>query len=390
MDFKEQIAHLSDKVLALKDSIQTEEATKTAFIMPFLQMLGFDIFNPTEVIPEFTCDVGIKKKEKIDYAIQINGIPTILIECKHWKQNLDLHSGQLFRYFGVSKAKLGILTNGIEYKFYSDLEQPNRMDDFPFLALNLEKLDQSAVASVMQFQKSCFDIEKIISAAKELKNCSEIKSVIKKEFTDPSPELVKVIARQAYNGIMNAAATEHYTEVIRQSFASVINDIISERLQSVMNGSQSIAQKEESKDTASIPSADTGVQEQPDTAASENEKDRIVTTEEELEGYYIVKSILRESIEASRITYRDTISYFTVLLDDNNRKLICRLYLNSPTNKRLVFLDDQRKDVVNKISSIDDIYKFKTDVIAAMNRVLNLSSAVQTAGEMDAAEIKEE
>ena len=106
MDFKDQIKQLSERVVKLKDNIQTEEATKTAFIMPMIQALGYDVFDPTEVVPEFTCDLGIKKGEKIDYAIHKDGQPIVLIECKHWKEDLNSHNGQLFRYFHVSNCLL--------------------------------------------------------------------------------------------------------------------------------------------------------------------------------------------------------------------------------------------------------------------------------------------
>ena len=129
MDFKDQIKQLSDRVVKLKENIQTEEATKTAFIMPMIQALGYDVFDPTEVVPEYTCDIGIKKGEKIDYAIHKDGQPIILIECKHWKEDLSSHNGQLFRYFHVSNARFGILTNGIIYRFYTDLVEKNKMDE---------------------------------------------------------------------------------------------------------------------------------------------------------------------------------------------------------------------------------------------------------------------
>jgi hypothetical protein len=139
MDFKDQIKQLGERVAKLKDQIQTEEATKNAFIMPFIQALGYDVFNPTEVVPEFISDIGLKKGEKIDYAIFKDGSPTILIECKHWAQNLNIHDGQLLRYFHVSKAKFGLLTNGIVYRFYSDLVAANKMDEKPFLEFNINE-----------------------------------------------------------------------------------------------------------------------------------------------------------------------------------------------------------------------------------------------------------
>ena len=137
MELKEKIKSLADKVLQQKDNISTEEATKNAFIMPFIAALGYDVFNPVEVIPELDCDISKKKGEKIDYAIMKDGLPILLIECKHWQQNLSLHNTQLKRYYVASKAKFGLLTNGIRYLFYTDLEQTNIMDEKPFLDIDI-------------------------------------------------------------------------------------------------------------------------------------------------------------------------------------------------------------------------------------------------------------
>lgn len=115
MDFKDSIRQIAERIEKLKNNIQTEEATKNAFIMPFITALGYDVFNPLEVLPEMVCDIATKKGEKVDYAIMIHGEPAILIECKHWEQDLTLHDNQLIRYFNISKAKFGILTNGIVY-----------------------------------------------------------------------------------------------------------------------------------------------------------------------------------------------------------------------------------------------------------------------------------
>ncbi len=131
MDFKDTIKQLADRIEKLKDNIQTEEATKNAFIMPFINALGYDVFNPLEVLPEMTCDIGTKKGEKIDYAIMKDDQPILLIECKHWKQDLNLHDNQLLRYFNVSKAKFGLLTNGIIYRFYTDLKEPHLTEKIP-------------------------------------------------------------------------------------------------------------------------------------------------------------------------------------------------------------------------------------------------------------------
>lgn len=182
MDFKDQIKLLSERVIKLKENTQTEEATKTAFIMPFLQTLGYDVFDPTEVVPEYTCDLGIKKGEKIDYAIHKDGQPIILIECKHWKEDLTSHNGQLFRYFHVSNARFGILTNGIIYRFYTDLVEKNKMDEKPFFEFNMEKYRESQVDKLREFHKSYFDVDTILNTASELKFTNEIRNAIDREI----------------------------------------------------------------------------------------------------------------------------------------------------------------------------------------------------------------
>ena len=114
MSFEERLASLAAKIRQQKDAIQTEEATKNAFVMPFIQtVLGYDVFNPLEVIPEFISDVGTKKGEKVDYAIIKDGQIQILIEAKKIGEPLNInHASQLFRYFHVTTARISILTNG--------------------------------------------------------------------------------------------------------------------------------------------------------------------------------------------------------------------------------------------------------------------------------------
>lgn len=189
MDFKDMILSLGQKIEKLKDSLQTEEATKNALIMPMLTALGYNVFDPTEVMPEYTCDIGTKKGEKIDYAILKDGEPVILIECKHWAQDLSLHDNQLLRYFGVSTAKFGVLTNGIIWRFYTDLEKPNQMDTVPFLEVNLLALKDAQIEELKKFHKSYFNIETVLSTANELKYLGELRAVIQRELADPSPDL---------------------------------------------------------------------------------------------------------------------------------------------------------------------------------------------------------
>ena len=351
MDFKDLIKQMAERVEKLKANLQTEEATKNALIMPFIQSLGYDVFNPIEVVPEMTCDIGTKKGEKIDYAIFKDGTPVMLVECKHWQADLNLHDNQLLRYFHVSKAKFGLLTNGIVYRFYTDLVETNKMDEKPFLEINMLDLKEAQIEELKKFHKSYFDIETIVSSASELKYTAELKSLFAKEFAAPAADFVKYFAKQIYDGIITAKILDMFTELTKKSLQSFVNDKITDRLKSAIETPEKIDETTEPETSAAQKALPEGV-------IYMSEDGTIVTTQEEIEAFYIVRSIVRPYIEVERITYRDAQSYFAIFADDNNRKPVCRIYLNSASNKRLTFIDENKKEVHNKISSIDDIYNY--------------------------------
>ena len=348
MDLKDQLKLIADRTKH-KESIQTEEATKNAFVMPFLQSLGYDVFNPLEVVPEFIADIGIKKGEKIDYAIFKDGHPTILVECKDWRQNLNVHDGQLLRYFHVSKAKFGLLTNGITYRFYSDLVAPNKMDEKPFLEFNITDIKDNQIEELKKFHKANFDAESIVNTASEMKYMNELKHLLNKELTEPSAEFVKYFASKVYVGRVTEKILEQFTELTKKSVQHYISDLITERLKTALS-------KEDEKNKVEI-------------TAEENLEDisKVNTTEEELEGFLIVKTILRQKIPVGRITYRDAQSYFAIFLDDNNRKAVCRLYLNGG-KKFIGTLDENKKETKNEIQSLDDIFNYSVELLKTIEQ----------------------
>ncbi|MCF0235156.1 MAG: type I restriction enzyme HsdR N-terminal domain-containing protein [Bacteroidaceae bacterium] len=359
MDFKDQIKQIAGRINVLKDNLQTEEATKNALIMPFLAALGYDVFNPLEVLPEMTCDIGKKKGEKIDYAILRDGEPIILIECKHWQQNLNLHDNQLLRYFTVSKAKFGILTNGIIYRFYTDLEEVNKMDEKPFLEINMLELRDAQIQELKKFHKSYFDIENVLCSAGELKYMRELKAEISAEFDEPSVDLVRLLGKRIVTGPFTAKVQDQFTPLVKRALKSYVSDIISQRLNSAIRN-------EEERQEETVEATETPVVEKP---AELSKDDRIVTTEEELEGYQVVKAIVRSVIPVSRIAYRDTISYFGILIDDNNRKPLCRLHFNH-AQKYIGLLDENKTETRHKIDCIDDIFNFSEQLVEAAKRYL--------------------
>jgi predicted type IV restriction endonuclease len=366
MDFKDQVRKLSDRVTKLKDNILTEEATKNAFIMPFLQVLGYDVFNPLEVVPEYVCDIGTKKGEKIDYAIFQEEVPVILVECKHWKQKLDIHDGQLLRYFHVSKAKFALLTNGLIYRFYTDLISPNKMDEKPFFEFNLEEIKDGQIEKLKEFHKEYFNIDSLYQSASELKYTNELRKLVQQEFQDPNDEFVKYFVKQVYPSVVTAKILDGFRPLVKRTIANFINDTLNDRLKSAIavENTPVIPNESEIK-----PKIETVILAASFDAAPEKE---IVTTEEELEGFYIVRSILRQKVSAHRITHRDALSYFAIFLDDNNRKPICRLYLNSQSKKYIGTFDKEKKETKTEISTIDDIYNSSKELEETISNYLEL------------------
>ncbi|OEG62926.1 hypothetical protein C8C76_12523 [Halanaerobium saccharolyticum] len=347
MDLTDGLFELSDKITEISDQINSEEAAKNAFIMPFFDLLGYDTRNPIEFVPEFTADVGNKKGEKVDYAIVIDGQTQMLIEAK-WCNNdkLDPHNEQLTRYFTVTNAKIGILTNGVTYKFYTDLEVENKMDRKPFLEIDMTNLKEQEISELKKFYKDAFNIDNILSTAEILKYSNAIKRLITSQFEDPDENFVTYVLSEVYEGRKTQNVKDKFQDIIKKSISQIINSMVREKLESALDTKE----EQEAEEVAEA------IEEINDAPVYE-------TTEEELSGYYTIKSIFSEFTDPERITYKDTLNYFSVLLDDNTRKWICRLYFNY-TNYYIEFpvyndkghREDEEKEYID---SVNDLYKFK-------------------------------
>ena len=348
MDFIERLQGLSKKIGQVGATLETEEATKNALIMPFLHsVLGYDVFDPTEVVPEFTADTGTKKGEKVDYALLKDGEVQILIECKKFGEKLSTkHANQLFRYFAVTNARIAILTNGNIYEFYTDLDAPNKMDEKPFLTLNMSELDEHIVPEIKKLTKSTFDVDSVVGAAGELKYLNAIKKVLSEQFKDPEEDFVKFFTSKVYEGVQTSKVKAQFMEITTKALKQFLNDSINFRLKSAIGGDENQLDKISANDEAAIKDISVEVEE---------EKSKILTTQDELDGFNIIKAILRSKLDVSRITHRDTQSYFGILLDDNNRKPLCRLHFNAK-QKYLGVVGEDRKEVRHPIDSLDDLF----------------------------------
>lgn len=355
--FEDELETLGGRVETYESGLLTEEATKTAIIMPFIsRVLGYDVFDPAEVIPEFIADVGLKKGEKIDYALCRDDQVQILIEVKKISDVLDIkHASQLFRYFHTSSARIGILTNGREWQFFTDLDQPNVMDPKPFLQLDLLAIDPYALPELKKLTKSAFDVESVVAAAEELKYVGAIKREIATEFESPSEELVRLLANRVYTGMLTQKVKDQFTKLSSKALRQFINDRVNDRLKSALQAPASAV-------PVSLPEDP-----EPLGGIEEDLRDGVETTVDEMEGFHIVRAIAVSEIPVSRITFRDTKSYFGVLIDDNNRKPVCRLHFNR-RQRYIGLLDENKVESRVPVDRIEDIYDHAEAIRAAVKR----------------------
>lgn len=338
-------ANLAGRIENFGKTITTEEAVKTSVVLPFLQGLGYDVFNPSEVVPEFTADTIGKKGEKVDYAILREDEVTILIECKSLNTELsEKHLAQLYRYFTVTSARFAILTNGRIYKFYSDLTEPHRLDKRPFFTFDMLDFNESSLDELAKFTKSSFDVANILAQAERLKFVAAIKPILSELMANPSDDFVKMIASQVHEGRLIQSVKDTVAIATKAAFREIMRDRVRARLNTAL--------------------------EDPDVGDLSDEivkdESEIVTTEEEVEGYLMVKSMLRGEIDTGRIFIRDAKSYCAVLLDDNNRKPLVRLHFNR-TQKYLGLFDGNVEEKV-AIDSLDEVLDYKDRICSTVEK----------------------
>lgn len=339
MELTESLKKFSNRVQEIKNSIQTEEATKMSLIVPFFQLLGYDVFNPAEFCPEFTADVGIKKGEKVDYAILIEDKPIILIEAKPVNSKLEKHSSQLFRYYVTTAAKFAILTNGIIYKFYTDLEEPNKMDKNPFMEINLLNLNDSSINQIMKFQKNALDISDILDTASIMKYSMLFQKNIEQQLIQPSDDFVKFFLQPIYKGQKKQNIIEKFRPILKKALNDYINETVNNKIKLAL-GSNGF----------SSPAA-------------------TLTTDSEWEAISIIKEILKNTIDVNKITYKHTESYTAILIQNNTRKWICRLAFSS-AQKAILIPDENKKEQKYYLDNISDIMELSNEIITATKRYL--------------------
>jgi len=371
MNFLEEIQTLSDRVKKTVQLIQTEEATKQAFVIPFIKMLGYDVYDPSEVVPEYVADIGIGNGGKIDYAIMREGVPIMLVECKWCGVDINnRHAIQLYRYFPGSPSRVALLTNGVIFRFFTNSEESNQMGSKPFLEIDLRDIQEPLVSELEKLTKSQFDLDALIPNAMEeesvsteasLKYKQDLSTLLSKQLEKPSDDFVKFFATQIYSGKLTQDTLKQFHEITKDGLGDFINCEIMRRLQLVLDNTEEAVVVPSTKPPKSKKAV---VSDKPSRAEISDGRsryqvkgDKVVITSEKLKVFKTIRNAVKSVVDIKRIFYRDTGNYFTIILDDNRRKPICHLRLG-PRKKYIIFFDEESEGTKVQIFKPEDINDF--------------------------------
>lgn len=333
--FIERLKGHIEHVKKVGQHCSTEETTKQALILPLLDILGFNPYDPTKVLAEFSADLpGVKVAERVDYALYCNGQPVMFVEAKAYNVDLTNHAPQLARYFNSSLGvTIGALTNGREWRFFTDLINPNVMDDRPFLVIDFKKAKAEDLVQLAEFKHDNFHVEKLRYFAEENNYIQQFKAVIKRSINDVDIDFVRYVAQQAnIQRQLNAKFLESIQPFVQQAVQQAISDTVVKGLSApTIITAQPIEEKPIEPEIV-----DTGLKNLIDP---NNEK--IVTTVEEQQIFNLVAEIFPD-VELSS---RDTESYFSVVYQGKNNRWLFRYDVNRrrPTIQFIVPIDEFRQ-----------------------------------------------
>jgi hypothetical protein len=272
----------------------------------------------------------------------------LIFECKKSGADLSIsHAGQLFRYFHVTEARFGVLTNGLTYKFFTDLEQPNKMDEKPFFEFNILEFKDRDIDELKKFAKSAYDLDNILNTANDLKYTRSIQHKLAEWISNPSEDFVRLVSLDLLGSKrFTPALKDQFISLTKRAFEQLIAEKINERLKGAM-----------APESVSV-SVSTISPERPAAEKTADLQAQVVTTSQEVEAFYAVRAILREVVLSKRIHMRDAKSYCAILLDDNNRKPICRLHFNNIEKLRIGFFNENKEEELIAIDGVDDIFNY--------------------------------
>ena len=331
--FKERIASHAEHVKKVAHICTTEETTKQALILPLLDILGFSAFDPNKVRAEYQADFpGAKSGERVDYALFCNGAPVMFIEAKSYTENLSNHCPQLSRYFNATpEVAICAITNGREWRFFTDLSNKNIMDSEPFLTVDVTMLNENDVAQLYQFRHDKFQPDALRSLAEESIYLTAFTESITESLKEVDLDFVRYVAGRAN---IQRQFTQRYLESIRHIVKQAVQNTVSSM---VVSGLSAPKVQEEATPVEKE-------QEDPTAPVIDPENNKIVTTYAERRLFDLVKSILPDdaSIEA-----KDTESYFGVLVDGKSNRWILRYFDNKQRPSVIFPIELEESDISN-------------------------------------------
>lgn len=369
-EFENELQVLSRQISQRKQLVTNEEMTKQSLIIPFLQLLGYNVFDPLEVRPEYDADFSFKKGEKVDYAIFRNNEPIIFIEAKSVDETLTLHNGQLARYFNATPSvKVAILTNGIEYHFFTDLTKENIMDRDPFYIFNIESYKEIDIENIDRFRKEKFDSASIMTLAEDLVYFSNLNHTLKELFTNPSDDFLRFLIKDFSNHRVTTNVIERFRPIVKKAINTTLLEIISEGLTEtastmVVKGKSLSGRSEGTK------------------------KSKVHTTEDEMKGFKLIKEILHQANRSiDQLAYKDTVNYFNIYVQSvpkwfirlkverGNKYVITKLPTNICEDLCPGFEVEDAPKVFGtsrvRIETIDQIQELDRLVIHCYDRIVN-------------------
>lgn len=341
-DFINKLQNHIEHVKRVGEHCSTEETTKQALILPLLDILGFSPYDPTKVLAEFAADFpGVKSSERVDYALYCNGQPVMFIEAKPFTANLTNHAPQLSRYFNSSLGvTIGAITNGKEWRFFTDLINTNVMDEKPFLTVDFTKHKADELVQLAEFRHDNFHVEKLRFFAEENQYIQQFKTVIKKSINEVDIDFVRYVAQQSdIQRQLNTKFLETIQPFVKQAVEQAISDTVVKGLSSpTIITAQTIEPKSNQHIEQSIQNDLKNI--------THSDNDKIITTVDEQELYRIITELFPES----DLSIKDTESYFSILFQNKNNRWLFRYDVNRkrPTIQFNIDIDDQRKLELNR------------------------------------------
>ncbi|MBH8564300.1 restriction endonuclease subunit R [Nostoc sp. CENA67] len=340
MGFTEDIAKLSEHVRNKADKGLNEQATKMALILPFLKAIGYDVFDASEVMPEYVADFATKQPgplKKVDFALAINGNVVMLLEAKACGQKAEAHDGQLRYYFNSLVAtKVGIVTNGIVYRFFTDLRAVHVMDNEPFFTFNILEYDSKDIDNLKFFHRDNFDVAAIVRHAEEMLYVNGMTQLVGNLLRSSSDEFIRFLVSELrasdpkyeFKGNISPAVINKFKPIVKKSIQGSLLELMTSSLNREMEQPVEVEVEQEIEE---------------EEKQQEPQESRIVTTAEEITAFEKIKTITQASTSYNfEVKYKDTASYFGINLGRSTWWFL-RLYLSS-----------QKKSIITRLN-VDEV-----------------------------------